>query len=100
MAWLPPFGHGNGLDDLSWAPLADVAPDLVDGLLAAFWEAGVPAYAAPLALPPPPRRRRRRRWRPVPEHRLWVGARSYATAEDVLRTELPRLAAVRDHPGR
>lgn len=41
MAWLPPFGQGNGLDAPSWAPLADIAPELVEGLLAAFRHAGV-----------------------------------------------------------
>jgi hypothetical protein len=41
VAWLPPFGHGNGLDAPSWAPLADVDAQLVDELLAAFRDAGV-----------------------------------------------------------
>src|SRR6266540_3163515 len=35
MLWLPPFGRGNGLDASSWAPLADIAPELVGGLLEA-----------------------------------------------------------------
>jgi len=91
VAWLPPYGRGNGLDAASWAPLADVPAELVDGLLAAFGEADVPAYAAPAVWPP--RRVRRRRARPPASERLWVGAMRYATAEDVLRTELPRLAA-------
>jgi hypothetical protein len=85
MAWLPPFGHGNGLDDLSWAPLADVAPEFVDGLLAAFREAGVPAYAAPVALPPRRAAARRRRRRRVPDHRLWVGAGRRSSAASTSR---------------
>jgi hypothetical protein len=91
VAWLPPFGHGNGLDAPSWAPLADVDAQLVDQLLAVFRDAGVPAYAAPATWPP--RRTRARRPRSATNDRLWVGAMRYATAEEVLRTEFPRLAA-------
>jgi hypothetical protein len=91
VAWLPPFGHGNGLDAPSWAPIADVAPELADPLLAAFRDAGVPAFAGPVVLAPR-RAPRRRRFRPRrPDHRIWVGSQWYATAEDVLRAELPRL---------
>jgi hypothetical protein len=63
----------------------------VDKLLAAFLAAGVPAHAAPAAWPP--RRGRRRRAQPPTSHRLWVGSMRYTTAEDVLRTALPRIAA-------
>jgi len=90
-AWLPPFGYGNGLDAPAWAPIADVDPALVDALLAAFRDARVPAYAAPAAWPP--RRATGPRRHPATAHRLWVAALRYATAEEVLRTELPRLAA-------
>jgi hypothetical protein len=98
MAWLPPFGHGNGLDAPSWAPLADVDAEFVDELLAAFREAGVPAYASPAAWPPG--RTRAGRARPPTSDRLWVGAMRYATAEDVLRAELPRLLQRRGNRSR
>jgi hypothetical protein len=44
-------------------------------------------------------RRRGRRQR-APDHRIWVGAQWYATAEDVLRVELPRLRAASPPAGR
>jgi hypothetical protein len=93
---LPPFGHGNGLDAPSWAPIADVDPDFADPLLEALQEAGVPAHTAPVGLAPRHRRRRQR----APEHRIWVGAQWYATAEDVLRIQLPRLLAAHPPAGR
>ncbi|HEV8649177.1 MAG TPA: hypothetical protein VG276_07160 [Actinomycetes bacterium] len=92
-AWLPPFGRGNGLDAPAWAPIADVDPVLVDDLLAAFRDARVPAYAAPAEWPP--RRAPGRRRHAATSDRLWVAALRYATAEEVLRTELSRLTA--DH---
>jgi hypothetical protein len=98
MAWLPPFGHGNGLHAASWAPLADVDAEFVDELLAAFREADVPAYASPTAWPPG--RAHARRARPVTSQRLWVGAMRYATAEDVLRVELARLLQRRGNRSR
>lgn len=45
--WLPPHGHGNGLDDDSWAPVLEVDERIVEPLLSAFRSARVPAYAAP-----------------------------------------------------
>jgi hypothetical protein len=96
IAWLPPFGHGNGLDASSWAPIADVDPELADPLLEALRDAGVPAHAAPVELAP----RHRRRRKPTPDHRIWVGAQWYATAEDVLRSELHRLRAANSPAGR
>ena len=101
VAWLPPFGHGNGLDAPSWAPIADVAPELADPLLEAFHDAGVPAYAAPVGVARRRAPKKRRRDRPrSPDHRIWVGSRWYATAEDVLRVELPRLRAASPPAGR
>ncbi len=44
--WLPPGGHGNGLDDKAWAPILEVDAGLVAPLLEAFRAVGVPAYAA------------------------------------------------------
>lgn len=100
MAWLPPFGYGNGLDAPSWAPIADIAPELADPLLSAFREAGVPAYAAPVGLAPRQRVGRHHRRQHTPDHRIWVGSQWYATAEDVLRAELPRLGAAKHSDGR
>lgn len=106
-AWLPPFGRGNGLEAPGWAPLAEVDEQVVDALLAAFLEAGVPAHAAPSASawPTPgrarrarrPAWRRRRRARPATSFRVWVGALWYATAEDVLRAALSGPGAGDDH---
>lgn len=78
--WLPPHGHGNGLDAPSWAPIADVTAEDVEALLDALHEARVPGYAAEVG-PPGPRRR----------VRIWVASLRYSTAEDVLRTALHRL---------
>jgi hypothetical protein len=100
VAWLPPFGHGNGLDASSWAPIADVDPALADPLLEAFRDAGVPPHAAPVGLTPRRAPRRRRGRRANPDHRIWVGSQWYATAEDVLRTQLPRLRATNPPGGR
>jgi hypothetical protein len=78
--WLPPHGHGNGLDAPFWAPIADVPAKDVEALLDALREAGVPGYAAEVG-PPGPRRR----------VRIWVASLRYSTAEDALRTALNRL---------
>jgi hypothetical protein len=75
--WLPPHGHGNGLDAPAWAPIADVPPDDVEALLAALRVAGVPGYAAGVG---PPGKRR--------SYRLWVASLRYSAAEEVLRTTL------------
>jgi hypothetical protein len=108
--WLPSNGLGNGLDDVAWAPLADIAGSLVPGLLARFRAANVPAYAAPAA--PPSRRARRarragqasqagragavgqprRRERDGDQmFRIWVGTSAYGRAEETLRVALPAL---------
>ncbi|HZD72728.1 MAG TPA: hypothetical protein VE776_02350 [Actinomycetota bacterium] len=100
VAWLPPFGHGNGLDAPSWAPIADVDHALADPLLEAFQDAGVPAHAAPVGLAPRRRPKRRRGRSPTAQYRVWVGSQWYATAEDVLRVELPRLRAANPPAGR
>lgn len=46
--WLPPFGRGNGLDALFWAPVARIEEARVDAVLAALREADIPAWAAPV----------------------------------------------------
>ncbi|MFC4242912.1 hypothetical protein ACFOYW_05975 [Gryllotalpicola reticulitermitis] len=45
--WLPPYGHGNGLDALTWAQLARVARRQAERMLQALGEAGMPAWTAP-----------------------------------------------------
>jgi hypothetical protein len=46
--WLSPFGRGNGLEALFWAPLAEVPDDRVDAVLAALEQEGIAAWAAPV----------------------------------------------------
>jgi hypothetical protein len=46
--WLSPFGHGNGLDALFWAPLAEIPDERADALLAALEQEGIAAWAAPV----------------------------------------------------
>ena len=48
--WLPPGTTGNGLDATAWAAIADVRPDLVDGLARELAAHGVAARAARLSL--------------------------------------------------
>ncbi|HEV7623864.1 MAG TPA: hypothetical protein VGO26_06995, partial [Amnibacterium sp.] len=43
--WLSPFGRGNGLDALFWAPLAEVPEERVDAVLVALEDAGIAAWA-------------------------------------------------------
>jgi len=76
--WLPPFGRGNGLDALFWAPLAELPADRVDAALAALRDDGIPAWAASAgersaAAPPPD----------VP-FRLWTASGQLDDAQDVL----------------
>lgn len=77
--WLPPFGQGNGLEALFWAPLAELPGDRVDAVLTALREEGIPAWAAPA-----------RRSRPVGSpaadrsHDLWVASGQVDEAQDVV----------------
>lgn len=77
--WLPPFGHGNGLDALFWTPLAELAGGTVDAVMRALREEDIPAWAAEA----------RRHPAPLPAagerpHDLWVAAAQYDAAQDVL----------------
>lgn len=65
--WLPPHGHGNGLDAPAWAPIADIPPEDVEVLLATLRVASVPGYAAGVG---PPGKRR--------SYRLWVASLRYS----------------------
>jgi hypothetical protein len=93
--------RGNGLSAESYALLADLAPDLVDGLLRALRDAGVAAYAtagpgagtgsaalAPSAVPGPEE----------PLDRVYADERMTALAERVLHAYLPRLRETRQPP--
>jgi hypothetical protein len=87
--WLPPGGRGNGLDGVaaSWTELVDVENPHVTPVLQALLIAEIPAYAAPR--PGPIRRRLAPRAPDV--WRVWVEVWTHATAEDVIRRELPYL---------
>lgn len=76
--WLPPTGTGNGLDDSSWVPIADIRADAAGLILAELRAGGIPAHAAPLA------QHRRRGPARTPRQRLWVGASCYGRAEQML----------------
>ena len=79
-------GHGNGLDDESWAPVLEVSSQIVPALLSVLRQAGVPAYTAPA-------RARLRQAKGRPEsYQLWVGASAYGEAEKVPITAMPHLA--------
>jgi hypothetical protein len=90
--WLPSGGIGNGIEDDAWAPVLDVTADLVEPLLAALRDVGVPAYAAAEPRHRTPRRhrapRRHRTPQPrasnVPGYRLWVGSSAHGRAEETL----------------
>jgi hypothetical protein len=85
--WLPPGGLGNGIDDDAWAPILEVAADIVVPLLEALGAAGVPAYAAGPTQAPANAGRTAR----APGCRLWVGTSAYGRAEATLIAVLPSL---------
>jgi hypothetical protein len=82
--WLPPGGLGNGIDDHAWAPILEVAGDLVAPLLTALRAAGVPAHAGAVRPGAVPAR-----------HKLWVGTSAYGRAEETLIAALPALTGGR-----
>lgn len=78
--WLPPFGHGNGLDALFWTPIAHLARDQAERALVALAAADIPAWAAPEGRdrrPGPPAAGR--------DQDVWVAAAQVDDAQDVLR---------------
>ena len=77
--WLPPFGQGNGLDALFWAPLAELPGDRVDAVLDALRAADIPAWAAVA-------RRSRPAGSPAAgrSHDLWVASVQVDEAQDVV----------------
>lgn len=87
-AWLPPAGRGNGLQADAWAPIGDFDVLVIEEILAALAEHGVPGHSAPQKAASSARKHHREAsstWR------LWVGTCSYAQAGDVLLRVLPRL---------
>ena len=86
--WLPAGGHGNGLDDDTWAPVLEVSEQVVARLLRVLGEGGVPAYAV-LRAPAPSGSGT------VPVGRdgyqLWVGASAYGQAEITGSRAMPSL---------
>ena len=85
--WLPCTGEGNGLSDIAWAPIAEVAARVVPALLAELRAAGVPAFAAVAT-----RLRSAGQGAAEPgRHCVWVGTSRYCAAEETLRIKLPAL---------
>jgi hypothetical protein len=81
--WLPPFGHGNGLDALFWTPIAHLTADRAEEALVALAAADIPAWAAPEA-----RDRRAGRISPGREQDVWVASGQVDDAQEVLRRML------------
>lgn len=83
--------RGNGLTAEAYVPLADLAPQLADAMLAALRDAGIAAYAAPapgktggyldVQLPE------------EPTDRLYADAEFRQAAEEILQSRLPELRA-------
>lgn len=81
--WLPPFGHGNGLEALFWAPLAELPADRVEAVLRALGEQDIPAWAAAAG-------HRLRAGVPSADrpHDLWVASAQLDDAQDVVMRAL------------
>ncbi|HEY8318394.1 MAG TPA: hypothetical protein VIG76_06145 [Amnibacterium sp.] len=74
--WLPPFGRGNGLEALFWAPIAQVPAGLADPVLEALAAEDIAAWAAPA-------RGADAEAGGVPQD-LWVASAELDAAQDVL----------------
>ena len=77
--WLPPFGHGNGIDALFWTPLAALPERQVDPVLDALAQQGIPGWATVAAHAGRPALAARGR-----RHDLWVASDQLDEAQDVL----------------
>jgi hypothetical protein len=77
-AQLPPTGRGNGVEALLWTPIARLAPERVEAVLAALAAEDLAAWAAPVPRPPGVRGGADR------PHDLWVGSLRLDAAQDVL----------------
>lgn len=87
--WLPAGGLGNGLDDVSWAPVLEISERVVPNVLTGLRRAGVPAYAAPFGTVADALRDRSER---PPGYQLWVGGSAYGEAESALLILMPLLS--------
>jgi hypothetical protein len=77
---LPPFGRGNGLEALFWAPSERLPAERVDAVLAALRECDIPAWVAPARIPGVDHRSA------GAAHDLWVAAdRSDESMDVVMR---------------
>jgi len=85
--WLPPGGTDNGVWADTWELLTDLESNYVATVLDLLADADIGGYAAV------PGGRRARARGPV-RHSLWVDARQYGAAEDVL------IRFMRAHGGR
>jgi hypothetical protein len=74
--WLPPFGRGNGLEALFWAPIAQVPAARADAALEALAARDIAAWAAPA-------KGRAPEAEGVPQD-LWVASAELDAAQDVL----------------
>lgn len=77
--WLPPFGHGNGLDALFWTASATLPADRIEPVLRALADRGIPAWSAAA-------RARAGGSGPVEgrPHDLWVASAQLDEAQDVV----------------
>jgi hypothetical protein len=98
--WLPPRGHGNGLDAMAWAPIAQVPDDWVEPVLHALLDRGVAAWVAPVESVRDSLRMRRSARRQAHTWQLWVDTLMHARATDalvVILGDLDRRTRDRDH---
>lgn len=78
--WLPPYGHGNGLDALFWVCIAEIPKAVIPVALEALRVQDIPGWAAPLTAP----------YKKHDEednetlYLLWVATIQFDSAEDVL----------------
>lgn len=87
--WLPPYGHGNGLDALFWGCIAELPRSVIPVALEALRAQDIPGWAAPIAAP---YKTHGMEGDEAP-YRLWVATIQYDSAEDVLMRVLNDSAA-------
>lgn len=74
--WLPPSGHGNGLDADVWCQIAQVPRAIADPLLWELRMSGIPAWAAP----DPPFHEAR----VETPYDIWIATDRFDSAEDLV----------------
>ncbi|MCQ9163940.1 hypothetical protein [Arthrobacter sp. STN4] len=99
-SWLPPFGHGNGLDALFWACIAELPHTAIDGILDALREQDIPGWAAPVKTAAKARHRGTDTCAETNTEpfRLWVATLRFNDAENVLITVLNNNPQPRNGP--